>query len=71
MRSVIIVALFTLAGCDQKEFKDTLRKNRIERQKDYYWTEIPAPKSGHSCFMYGGSGFKDAPSGVVCLKDEN
>jgi hypothetical protein len=72
MRSVIIIALFTLAGCfDQKKQEDFLRENRIARQKDFYWTEIPAPKPGYSCFMYGGLSFKDGPSGAVCLKDEN
>lgn len=72
MRSVTIVALFTLAGCfDQKEYEGLLRKNRIDRQKEFYWTEIPAPKPGYSCFMYGGVTFKDGPSGAVCLKDEN
>jgi hypothetical protein len=70
MRSVIIVALFTLAGCDQ--FEEDLRKNRVKREKeDFYWTEVSAPKPGYSCFMYGGLTFKYEPSGVVCLKDEN
>lgn len=71
MRSVVIVALFTLAGCvGPKEYREILRERRIKREeKEFYWTEVPAPKPGYSCFMYGGTNYTHAPSGVVCLKD--
>jgi hypothetical protein len=71
MRSALIVALIFLTACDSpQEYKDRMDNRRVEREKEYYWTAIPAPEPGYSCYMYGGW-YRDNPSGVVCLKAEN
>ncbi len=69
MRSALIVALLFLTACDSLQEYNKVRRLKQEKE-ELYWTAIPAPEPGYSCYMYGGW-YRDHPSGVVCLKDAN
>lgn len=68
MRNALIVALILLlTGCVSEEDKKEFRANLEE---GLFWTPVPAPEPGYSCYLYAGI-YSEGISGVVCLKNES